>query len=412
MRVLLLTLAVFFGVITMPFFGYAQTDDQKIAQLREQIEALEKEASLYKSNIASEQAKANSLKKEINILTGQIGQIQTKIAITSKNISKTGIEIEGLQGNIFDAQQKINYQKDTVGRVILSMYKQDQESLIEVLIKNPNLSDFFRQSQYNANIDTALFDLINNIKTEKKTLEKNKSDLEGKKQELEILNQQNKQQNNALNQTKSGKNILLTMTKGQEAAYQKMLADVERREKIFFTELKELETKIIQGGLYIIHVKAEKLPPKSKIFQWPEEDYRLTQGYGMTAYARRGAYGGSPHNGIDLASGFGTAIKAIGDGEIIANGKNDGFGNWVAIKLAPFNLVSVYAHMSAFEFLQVGTKVKMGQTIGYEGSTGNSTGSHLHLSLYREFFTYTKDNKNGQLYFNYFDGSLNPLDYL
>ena len=172
-----------------------------------------------------------------------------------------------------------------------------------------------------------------------------------------------------------------------------------------------MELKIISGGFYIVHIKADYLPPKgTKLFQWPEDDYHITQGYGMTRYARRGAYGGAPHNGIDLAGGFGSQIKAIGDGKIIANGYNDGFGNWVAIQHA-FNLVSVYGHMSSLSPLKVGSDVRVGQVVGYEGSTGNSTGSHLHLSVYKEFFTYIHDKKD-QLYFNYFDGSINPTDYM
>ena len=191
-----------------------------------------------------------------------------------------------------------------------------------------------------------------------------------------------------------------------------MLADTERRKSLFFTELRELETRIIQGGIYIVHITAHNLPKKgTKLFKWPEDDFRTTQGYGMTTYARRGAYGGAPHNGVDIASGTGSIVKAIGDGEIVANGHNDGWGNWVAIKHPPYDLVSIYGHMSSLSFLRVGTQVKMGDIIGYEGSTGNSTGSHLHLSLYKEFFTYVKE-KSGQLYFNYFEGSINPKDYL
>jgi len=417
---------VFVSYFVSIFTAHAQTDplrqdsseasDQRIEQLRQQIEALEKEAEQYRGNIASEQAKAKSLQGEISILNNQIKKIQTQISITSKNIDKTGVEIEGLEGTIFDTQQKINYKKDTIGRLVLSLYKWDQESLVEILVKNQNLSNFLRQAQYNANINSALFNLITELKVEKNTLETNKTETESKKQELEALNQKQKQQNSSLTQTKSGKNTLLTQTKGQEAAYKKMLAEIERKQTLFFTELKELETKIIQGGLYILHVKAENLPPKkTKLFQWPEDDYRITQGYGCTSYARcnraSGPYGGAPHNGLDMASGYGSPIKAIGDGEIIANGKNDGWGNWVAIKHPPYNMVSLYSHMSAFEFLRVGTNVKARQVIGYEGTTGHVTGSHVHLSLYKEFFTYIKES-NGQLYFNYFDGSLNPLDYL
>jgi murein DD-endopeptidase MepM/ murein hydrolase activator NlpD len=109
-----------------------------------------------------------------------------------------------------------------------------------------------------------------------------------------------------------------------------------------------------------------------------------------------------------MSAGYGTPIKAIGDGKIVANGTNSGWGNWVAIQHTN-NMVSVYGHMSSLSFLKVGTQVTTGTVIGYEGNTGNATGSHLHLSLYREFFTYLKGN---DLYFNYFEGSLNPADYL
>lgn len=408
-------------------FAYAQTDmryavgsgeasDQRIVQLRHQIEQLEKEAEQYRGNIAGEQAKAKSLKSEITILENQIKKIQTQISITSKNINKTQIEIEGLEGNIFDTQQKINYKKDTIGRLLLTLHKQDNENTLTILLKNANISDFFTQTQATSKINTTILELVTELREEKGALEDKKSESENKKTELENLNQKQKQQNSSLGQTKTGKNQLLVQTKGQEAQYQKMLEEVERKKSLFFTELKELETRIIQGGLYILRVTATSLPKKgTKLFIWPEDDYRITQGYGCTAYARcnrtRGPYGGAPHNGIDMASGYGSPVKAIGDGEIIANGKNDGWGNWIAIKHSSYNLVSVYGHLSAFEFLQVDTQVKAGQVIGYEGATGNSTGSHLHLSVYKEFFTYIKE-KNGQLYFNYFDGSINPLDYL
>ncbi|KKT82427.1 MAG: hypothetical protein A3B99_00200 [Candidatus Yanofskybacteria bacterium RIFCSPHIGHO2_02_FULL_44_12b] len=394
----------------------AQTDDQRIEELRQQIEALEKEAQQYRSNIAGEQAKARSLQGEISMLNNQIKNIQAQMNITSKNISKTGIEIEGIEGSIFDTQKNIDYKKDTVGRLVLDLYKKDSESLLTVLLKNRSISDFFNKIQYAANLNATLLSLIKDLKNDKDVLEDQKNSLEGKKTELEILSQKQRQQSTALSQTKTGKNQLLTQTKGQEAQYQKMLAEVERKKSLFFTELKELETKIIQGGLYILRVQAKNLPPKgTNLFTWPEDDYRLTQGYGCTSYARcgrsRGPYGGAPHNGIDLAAGYGSPIKTIGDGEIIANGKNDGWGNWVAIKHGPYDLVSLYSHLSAFEFLRVGTQIKAGQVIGYEGNTGNVTGSHVHLSIYKDFFTYLKES-NGQLYFNYFEGSINPLDYL
>jgi len=138
----------------------------------------------------------------------------------------------------------------------------------------------------------------------------------------------------------------------------------------------------------------------------------MTQGYGMTTYARRGAYGGAGHNGLDISCGFGSPNLAIGDGQVIANGTNKGWGIWVAVR-HPNDMVSLYAHNNSLSSkAAVGGLVKAGDVLGYEGKTGYVTGAHLHLSLYRDYFTYMKGE---ELYFNYgyAEGSaLNPASYL
>src|SRR3989344_6784078 len=233
-----------FYIIHAASFAYAQTDDQRIAELRQQIDVLEKQAEQFKGNIASEQAKAKSLKGEISILENQIKKIQTQISITSKNINKTGIEIEGAESSIFDTQQKIIYKKNTIGELILSLYKRDDENLMFVLLKNKNLSDFFRQSQYAANISTSLLGLISDLKDEKNSLEEQKSGLEDKKGDLEFLKQQQNAQKNSLGQVTVTKSQLLKKTKGDEATYQKLLAETEELQRQANLEVFKLEEKM------------------------------------------------------------------------------------------------------------------------------------------------------------------------
>ncbi len=397
---------------------FAQTDEEKMADLKAQIQALEQQAMQLKGTISQKQAQADTLKNQIVNLKSQIVSLQTQISLTGKKIDKTKIELNDTQNNIFNTQEKINKQKNTIGRLLLFMDRMDKESLLSIILKNKDLSDYFRQTQSAMTVNVNLMSLVDDLQKTENQLNQNKDNLEDKKKDLESLKQQQNIQKISLDQATKDKNQLLKDTKGQEAAYQKMLAEVERQESVFFSQLRELETHVIQGGLYIVHVTASgNLPKKQKgLFKWPEEDYRITQGYGCTKYARcgrkSGPYNGAPHNGIDMAAGYGSPIKAIAEGEIIANGKNDGWGNWVAIKHSnQYNLVSIYSHMSTLSFLQVGTQVYSGQVIGYEGNTGNVTGSHLHLSVYKDFFTYINDKKD-QLYFNYFEGSVNPLDYL
>ncbi len=385
-------------------------DEARIAELKRQIEELERQAREFKGSIAEERAKAQSLQRDIAIIQKEIRGLEQQITLTSTKIDKTKIEIGGLESSIFDAQQLINRQRETVGELLIFLNQRDGENLMATLIKNENISTFLSEAQQLANVNNKLLELIGDLREHKQQLEQNKNQLEGKKVELISLNAEQQAKRSSLTGVKSQKDTILAQTKGQEAEYQKMLTAAEKKRNELFTQMRQLESDAITGGLYEIRVKATGVPPRgTKLFAYPEDSYRLTQGYGMTTYAKRGAYGGSPHNGIDIAGGYGTPLKSIGAGEIVANGFNSGFGNWVAVKHDSYSLVSVYGHMSAFAPLRVGTKVAQGQVIGYEGSTGNSTGSHLHLSLYKDFFTYSK---SGQLYFNYFDGSINPLDYL
>ncbi len=412
---------IFLGLLFLIFlngpFVFAQTDEEKMADLKAQIQALEQQAAQLKGTISQTQEQANTLKNQIANLKNQIASLQTQISLTGKKIDKTKIEINDTQNNIFNTQEKKDKQKSTIGQLLLFMDRMDKDSLLSIILKNNNLSDYFRQTQSAITVNTNLMSFVDDLQNTENQLNQNKNNLEGKKKDLESLKQQQNAQKVSLDQATQDKNQLLKDTKGQEAQYQKILTDVERQESVFFSQLRELETHVIQGGLYIVHVTASALPKKgTKLFQWPEDGYHITQGYGCTSYARcnrrNAPYNGAPHNGIDMAAGYGSPIKAIADGEIIANGKNDGWGNWVAIKHPnQYNLVSIYSHMSALSFLQVGTQVYSGQIIGYEGNTGNVTGSHLHLSLYKDFFTYINEKKD-QLYFNYFEGSVNPFDYL
>src|SRR3989344_6508975 len=338
---LLILLSVFYFLLSAdPVF--AQTDEEKMVDLRSQIEALEKQAEQYRGTIAQTQEQAKTLKNQITNLNNQISSLQTQISLTGKKIDKTKIEINYVQSNIFTTQEKIDKQKSTIGQLILFLDRRDKENLLSIILKNNDLSDYFRQTQSAITINNNLMNLVDELQDAEDQLNLNKNDLEGRKNELELLKQQQSSQKSSLSGTKSEKDGLLKKTKGQEAAYQKMLAEVEKKQSLFFTELKEIETKIIQGGLYILRIQAENLPKKgTNLFRWPEDGYHITQTYGRTAYARRGAYGGNIHNGIDLKVGYGTPIKAIGDGEIVANGKNDGWGDWIAIKHPPFNLVSI-----------------------------------------------------------------------
>jgi len=117
-------------------------------------------------------------------------------------------------------------------------------------------------------------------------------------------------------------------------------------------------------------------------FIWPEPKAQISQGFGPSKYWFEPAYGGYPHfhTGIDLVEPFGSPVYAADDGIVALVGKSSsGYGNYVVIAHSG-GLDTLYGHLST-ALVKVGQSITQGQPVGLEGSTGNSTGAHLHFEL-------------------------------
>jgi len=117
-------------------------------------------------------------------------------------------------------------------------------------------------------------------------------------------------------------------------------------------------------------------------FIWPEPTAKISQGFGPTTYWFEPPYAGYPHfhTGIDLVAPFGTAVYAADDGMVaLVGSSSSGYGNYVVIAHAG-GFDTLYGHLST-ALVKVGQTVTQGTVVGLEGSTGNSTGPHLHFEL-------------------------------
>jgi murein DD-endopeptidase MepM/ murein hydrolase activator NlpD len=117
-------------------------------------------------------------------------------------------------------------------------------------------------------------------------------------------------------------------------------------------------------------------------FIWPEPQASISQGFGPSTFWFEPAYGQYPHfhTGIDLVEPFGSPVYAADDGVVaLVGSSSSGYGNYVVIAHSG-GLDTLYGHL-ATPLVAVGQAVTQGQPVGLEGSTGNSTGAHLHFEL-------------------------------
>ncbi len=119
---------------------------------------------------------------------------------------------------------------------------------------------------------------------------------------------------------------------------------------------------------------------RAAFLRTPIEFGRITSGFGGRMHPILGQW--KMHTGTDYGADAGTPVRAIGDGVVVRRGWGNGYGNVLEIRHPINGIVTRYGHLSRFETgVQVGTRVKIGQTVAYVGSTGLATGPHLHFEV-------------------------------
>jgi len=381
---------------------------QQIEKKNQEIKQLEEQAKQYQETLKQTQQQKNTLQNQLNIIQGRINKLRADINVTSTKISTANLQIEKLTLEIYEKEENIKKHKENIAGIIRTIYEYDKKSLLELVLENEKFSDFLNQVEYIELLQRNIQKDLESLKALKSALEQQKAEIETKKHDLEIYNAQLYSQKQIQDQQKAQKSYLLRQTRGQEQRYQQLLSDLKEKQRQIQQEIFELEEKLR------LTLDPESIPkPRSGVLSWPNEGL-LTQYYGYTPYSQK-LYKSGFHNGIDIAAGYGAPIRAARDGEIRAMGNNDNYcpggayGRWIAIK-HDNNLTTFYAHLSAFGKYGIGDTVKRGDIIGYEGSSGYSTGSHLHFGVYASnTFTLKQSNWCGKLPIG---ATINPMNYL
>ena len=397
--------------------GQAADDLVKQKQDKQaKLNEITKRVNELQSEINQKKSLARTLNNEIAVLNLEIAQTEAKIEETHAKIDTTNLEIADVTNNIVITEQKIAKNKEVLKRLISQINDLDQMSPLEIALENDNFSQFLDQLQYTTNIQEQSQESLNEIKKLRADLEMRNAELKKFKADLDALNEELALTQAGLNGQRVAKQQILDQTKSQERAYQRLLSESQSLEDQIEKEIYDLDAEISR------RLGNRRLPPKKGLFMWPMEG-TLTQGYGNTGFTRLGY---NYHNGLDIAAPAGRQIYAVYDGVVEDTGMGQGaYGNWVTIRhtvTGGRQLISLYAHMSSFK-VKNGQKVKMGDLVGFEGNTGNTTrllygphrGYHLHFTIFdAEGYGVSKGTLTKQFgtYYVPYGATYNPMDFL
>lgn len=342
-------------------FSIAKASESDLIKQQEQLEQQIKQKEQELSQKQNEQSKALSELKSINNV---LGTTEKKLKKTESNLSRTLKELESLETELQKEETDLSGKMDLLGERINTIYEQGNVHFLEVLLSSASLTDFLTRWDLMSRIAKMDVELIGQVKEEIKTTKDKQNQVLVKKETLLSLQNDQSKQREDLKIASSRQNELYKNISTEKKEIEAALEDLERESQKIEEELMRLNPNTQNVG--------------SGIYTWPTPGYaKITSPYGMRRHPILRT--NRMHTGVDIGAPNGATIVSVDHGCIVQVGWYGGYGRVVMVDHGR-GIVTMYAHTSAV-LVNVGDVVKKGQAIAKVGSTGWSTGPHLHFEV-------------------------------
>jgi murein DD-endopeptidase MepM/ murein hydrolase activator NlpD len=346
---------------------YAQT-------LEEQLEQIKKEREETQERIEEVKKTESQYRNEVNEVEGQLvgaldelDKLNQRLSEAKGEVDKTTIELVLKEEELNKIEGELDERISILNDRVTSIYKNGNGNILAILLKAEDFLDFISKLKLMnlfAQQDTQNVQMIKEKRYATIGLKKSITDLreeqEDHKNMVGRLVTHAEQKANEIDGLYTEKKNLLSSTTANKNALIQMEKELE---------IQEAEvTRILESYLY-------GTAPSGK-FMWPVAG-RIQSGFGMRMHPIFGVM--RFHTGIDIIAPYGTLVKAADGGEVIKTGYFGGYGNSVMLYHGG-GFATYYAHLSSIRVSE-GQFVGRGQVIGLVGSTGWSTGPHLHFEV-------------------------------
>ncbi|MCI9270274.1 MAG: peptidoglycan DD-metalloendopeptidase family protein [Dorea sp.] len=340
------------------------------------IEETKKKGQELKSKKSSAEAEKAALADQLNTLIEEMDETTTKIAEKQEEIAEKETEL-------IQAQIDENNQYESMKKRIKYMYENGNTQFIEILFESKSISDFLNNAEYITQISEYDRDMLDEFKETVKRVDDQKKVLESEKTELETLQAQLQEKQNEVSvllEEKAEEISDLEAAIGENAAKLKALQEEAARQQRMREEAAAAAAAAAQQGNSSGGGTAgPSIPPSGNgTLSNPCPSAYISSEFG--GRASPGGIGSTNHKGRDYAAGAGSPIYAAAGGTVTTVAYNGARGNYVVINHGN-GLSTLYQHCSA-TYVSVGQSVSVGQNIAAVGSTGASTGPHLHFEVW------------------------------
>ncbi len=356
------------------YYSYATSQ----SELNEQKEDVQEQIDATNSEIAGVKSKMTDQLNQITRLNSQIGDYESEISTLEEQLNTLNSEIEEKEKSIEEKEKNYQENEELLAKRLVAMYKTGKTSYLDVLLSSKDLSDFISKYYLIEKLTEHDTELLQQISNEKAAIENEKVALETSKNEIASAKETLQTKMDALDVTKTEKQKIVNNLSAEEKVLEQQLEEFEKHKKQIESEIAALAAKNRQNNK---NNNTGSINPSTSGFICPiagKTKNNITTGY----------YGYSGHTGVDFAVAAGTPILAAKSGTVYkseakkVNGVYVSYGEHIIIDHHD-GTITLYAHgMPGSRLVQAGDTVSQGQQIMSVGTTGNSTGYHLHFEIW------------------------------
>ncbi len=364
--VILMAVSLVSGIILSGASANAKSVDsmqKELDELAKKKEQLERELAVISEKKEQELAKKS-------IIDEQINATRSEINVLNNVISSLGDQLDAAEAELDAASELLDKKLQLSKDRIRSAYEQGEASYIEIILQAESIYDFISKIEIVSQIAENDRKVIDEVTESKKIIEDKKKEIEKNKADNEAAAQQLKSKQKTLSAKQAASDSLIDEMNSDEAATKRAVIAAEKAEE-------ELQAEIRAS----LATSNNTTAIDTGEFRWPlaSKFSNITSKFGYRTHPVTGVY--KLHTGVDIASSGinGSAIYAAKGGIVTKAGYNTGYGNYILIDHGG-GYATLYGHARTLS-VSVGQTVAKGDVIATVGSTGYSTGPHLHFEI-------------------------------
>ena len=395
---LLLAALIFVQSAVSPLPAFSAYGDKEISDSKQKIKDNKEKLDQIKKDSYAVDAKIEELNRLKADAAAYISKLDGELASLAAEIGKMEGEITDLEGQITvtegelaDAQAEEEKQYASMKKRIKFMYEHSDDNIIDVMFGSESFSDMINKAEYFRNVseyDRKKLDeyiaLREAAKLKKEQLESEKEVLEQTKQEVETRKASTEKLQQDKQKEVAGYNARIREGEAQLAEMQQDIAGIQKAIQAEENNIAAIEAEIRrqeEEARKKAEAEGKAFTPLTAgdiSFTWPcPSSGRITSGFGERESPTEGA--STSHKGVDIGASSGSAVKAAAGGTVVLATYSASAGNYIMISHGG-SVYTVYMHLSSMS-VSKGQTVSRGSTIGAVGSTGYSTGPHLHFGI-------------------------------